>query len=203
MERMFASNGPTEGEIVLKNGEKPKSAAIIHCVGREQKGYCSAVCCMYSLKFVHYLKSKLPEINVNELYSDLCIPGKSYQKFYEKTYELGVLLNRTKDIQVTGQNGGLQVTYKNEVDKENSISVDMVILAQAIVPRVDATELANTLDIAQDENGFFKEDHYELGSVTSPKDGIFIVGCAQGPKDIQSSVAQADAAVGKIISKNY
>ena len=158
---------------------------------------------MYSLKFVHYLKSKLPEINVYELYSDLCIPGKSYQKFYDKTNELGVILNRTKDIQVTEQNGSLQVSYKNENEEENSILVDMVILAQAIVPRADAPELAKTLDIAQDENGFFKEEHYELGSVTSPKDGVFIVGCAQGPKDIQSSVAQADAAVGKILSKNY
>jgi heterodisulfide reductase subunit A len=203
MERLFASNGPTTGEIVLKNGNQPKTAAIIHCVGREEKGYCSGVCCMYSLKFVNYLKSKIPEISINELYSDLCIPGKTYQKFYEKTNELGVNLYRAKDITVSGENGGLQVSYKNEIEKDNSLSVDMVILAQAIVPRNDADELAKILDIAQDENGFFKEEHFELGSVSSPKDGIFIVGCAQGPKDIQSSVAQADAAVGKIMAKNY
>ena len=50
-ERLYASNGPTEGNITLKDGKAPKSAAIIHCVGRDQKGYCSSVCCMYSVKF--------------------------------------------------------------------------------------------------------------------------------------------------------
>ena len=43
-ERLYASNGPTEGNINLKNGKSPKSVAIIHCVGRDQKGYCSAYC---------------------------------------------------------------------------------------------------------------------------------------------------------------
>ena len=30
--------------------------------------------------------------------------------------------------------------------------------------------------------------------------GIFVVGCAEGPKDIQSSVIQAESAAGKVIS---
>ena len=43
VERICASNGPTQGQIVLQSGEAPKSAAIIHCVGRDKKGYCSSV----------------------------------------------------------------------------------------------------------------------------------------------------------------
>jgi len=61
------------GRISLKNNKTPKSVAIIHCVGRNEKGYCSEICCMYSLKFVRYLKDKLPDVKVTNFYSDLCI----------------------------------------------------------------------------------------------------------------------------------
>ncbi len=201
-ERLFATNGPTEGEIVLKNGEKPRSAAIIHCVGREQKGYCSSVCCMYSLKFVHYLKTRIPEIAIYELHSDLCIPGKSYQKFYDETMEMGVELIRAKDIEVVGQDQGegMRVKYKDANNEECEVSVDMVVLTSAIGPRTDASTLAKVFDIAQDENGFFKEEHPEITSIVTSKKGVYIAGCAQGPKDIQKSISEADAVVGKILS---
>jgi len=198
-ERMFASNGPTQGKILLKDGKPPKSAAIIHCVGRKEKGYCSTVCCMYSLKFVHYLKEKLPEIEIAEFYSDLCIPGKSYQRFYEKT-KAEVKLIRTSEIRVSKQGNGIVVKYKTDGSKEDSLSVDMVILAPGIEPNPDAPKLAKILDIPQDDKGFFTEEHPELASVATPKRGLFIVGCAQGPKDIQDSIAQAEAAVGRILS---
>ena len=77
----------------------------------------------------------------------------------------------------------------------------MVILTPALVPRTDSAELAKVLDIPRDENGFFKEAHSEFASTSTPKDGIYIAGCAQGPKDIQSTIAEAEAAVGKILSK--
>jgi heterodisulfide reductase subunit A len=198
-ERLFASNGPTEGDIVLKNGEKPKSAVIVHCVGRDEKGYCSGVCCMYSFKFAHYLKSKIPGIKVTELYSDLCIPGKTYQKFYEETIAKGVELIRATDVEVTDDE--ISVQYKNESGESNKITADMVILTPALVPRTDATELAKVLDIPRDDNGFFKEVHSEFEMISTPKEGIYIAGCAQGPKDIQSTIADAEAVVGKILSK--
>lgn len=200
-ERIFASNGPTEGEIKLRNGEHPKSVAIIHCVGREEKGYCSGVCCMYSLKFIHYLKEKLPEIKIAEFYSDLCIPGKSYQKFYEETKSMGPDIIRAQGIKVTNSNGTLTINYNtNSQLRGEPLIVDMVLLAPAIEPRDDANKLAKVLGISQDEYGFFAEEHPEAGSVTTPKEGIFIAGCVQGPKDIQDSVAQSEAAVGKILS---
>jgi heterodisulfide reductase subunit A len=203
-ERLFASNGPTMGELKLKNGEAPKSVAILHCVGRKEKGYCSAVCCMYSLKFVHYLKEKLPEVKISEFYSDLCVPGKSYQKFYEHTKELGVDIIRSEDVEVTGSNGTLTVKYKTQSEKPKTESrkVDMAILAPAIEPRKDASELAKILGITQDKHGFFAEKDSQIASVDSSVDGIFVVGCAQDPKDIQDTVAQSKAAVGRILSLN-
>ena len=200
-ERLYASNGPTEGNIILKNGQTPKSAAIIHCVGRDQKGYCSSVCCMYSLKFNHYLKSKIPEIKISEFYTDLCIPGKSHQKFYEKMKETKTNMIRAGDIEVTKQGKGMAITY-NGSGKKNSLQVDMVILAPAIEPREDTSKLAKALDISLDEYGFLKEENRDVSSVVTSKPGVFIAGCAQGAKNIQDSVSQACAAVGKILSSS-
>jgi heterodisulfide reductase subunit A len=199
-ERLYASNGPTEGKIVLKNGKPPKSVAIIHCVGRDEKGYCSSICCMYSLKFNHYLKSKIPEIKISEFYTDLCIPGKSHQKFYEKMKETKVDLIRFSEIEVTKQGKDIVVKYNNGSGKKNVLPVDMVILAPAVVPKDNAPQLAKTLGLSVDEYGFFKEEDPYVSSVISSKPGIFIAGCVQGAKNIQESVSQANAAVGKILS---
>jgi len=201
-ERLYASNGPTEGNIILKNGQTPKSVAIIHCVGRDQKGYCSSVCCMYSLKFNHYLKSKIPEIKISEFYTDLCIPGKSHQKFYEKMKETKTNMIRAGDIEVTKQGKEIAVTYKNGNGKKNSLQVDMVILAPAIEPRENTSKLAKALDISLDEYGFLKEENRDVSSVVTSKPGVFIAGCVQGAKNIQDSVSQACAAVGKILSSS-
>ncbi|MCK4329973.1 CoB--CoM heterodisulfide reductase iron-sulfur subunit A family protein [candidate division WOR-3 bacterium] len=196
-ERMFASNGPTGGEIKLKDGEYPKSVAILHCVGRKEKGYCSAICCMYSLKFIHYLKEKLPEVKIYELYSDLCIPGKSYQKFYEEMKEKGADIIRAKEFSVAEQ--GKRMVIKSSFNgKERSLPVDMVILAPAIEPGEETSKLAKILDLPLDEHGFFQEKPYT--SVATPREGVFIAGCAQDPKDIQGSVAQSEAAVGRILA---
>jgi len=199
-ERLYASNGPTEGNIVLKNGKTPKNVAIIHCVGRDEKGYCSSVCCMYSLKFNHYLKSKIPEIKISEFYTDLSIPGKSHQKFYEKMKETNVDMIRAGQIEVVKQGKEIEVKYNNGTGKKNSLTVDMVILAPAIEPGNNAPELAKNLGITLDEYGFLKEENPYVSSVISSKPGVFIVGCAQGAKNIQDSVSQASAAVGKILS---
>ena len=199
-ERLYASNGPTEGNIVLKNGKAPKSVAIIHCAGRDEKGYCSSVCCMYSLKFNHYLKSKIPEIKISEFYTDLCIPGKSHQKFYEKMKETKVNMIRASGIEITKQGKDISVKYNNGTGKKSTTLVDMVILAPAIEPGHTSSNLAKTLGLSVDEYGFFKEENSDISSVISSKPGVFIAGCAQGAKNIQDSVSQASAAAGKILS---
>ena len=76
----------------------------------------------------------------------------------------------------------------------------MVILAPAIVPKDNALQLAKPLGISVDEYGFFKEEKPDVSSVISSKPGVFIAGCVQGAKNIQDSVSQANAAVGKVLS---
>lgn len=190
----------SSGKISLKNGNAPESVAIIHCVGRDEKGYCSEICCLYSLKFARYLKDKIPDVKVSHFYSDLCIPGKSYQKFYEQTKGKNVDFIRAKDVEVTKQGYKITVKYKAENNSKNSHLVDMVILAPAIEPTSDVSKLAEITSISQGDGGFFAEEHEKLGPVSTSTDGVYIVGCAQGPKNIPETIVQSGAAAGKILS---
>jgi heterodisulfide reductase subunit A len=200
VERICASNGPTQGQIVLQSGEPPKSAAIIHCVGRDKKGYCSSVCCMASLKLSHFIKKKLPEVKITHFYSDLCIPGKDYQKFYEEVKESGVDFVRATVTGVSQSGKERAIKYKTEDGKENTLTADMVILNPALEPGPDSSKLSKILNIRQDKDGFFSEKEPDLTSIDTVQDGIFIAGCAQGPKDIAETVAEAEATAGRILS---
>jgi heterodisulfide reductase subunit A len=78
--------------------------------------------------------------------------------------------------------------------------VDMVILNPALEPGADSAKLAQVLNIPQGEGGFFSEKEPDLTPVATAQEGIFIAGCAQGPKDIAETVAEAEATAGRILS---
>jgi heterodisulfide reductase subunit A len=199
MERLYASNGQTGGKIVLRSGKEPSSAAIVHCIGRKEVGYCSGVCCMYSLKFVHYLTDKLPEIKLYEFVSDLCIPGKSYQAFYEKLKDK-VQVTRFQNLSISQRDSTATISFQRPSGEDDTLKVDMVILAPAVVPAEGAMELAEVLGIRSGKTGFYETESESLSGVVSSREGIYLAGCAQGPKDIAKSITQADAAVGRLLA---
>jgi len=203
-ERLYASNGPTSGELILRDGEKtPKSVAIVHCVGRRERGYCSGVCCMSSFKHAIFIKHKLPDADVYEFHSDICVPGKRSQEFFRRAKDEGVNFIFQPDpesLDVRENGAGLEITYKREDGREERISVDMVILESAVVPDESTPEIAKIFGIEQDERGFFKTSDQIMDSVETSRPGIFVAGCAEGPKDAQMAVIQAESAVGKVMN---
>ena len=56
----------------------------------------------------------------------------------------------------------------------------MVVLAQAMVPSKGTAEIAKTLKIGRDKDGFLAEAHPKLRPVESVTGGIFLTGAAQG-----------------------
>jgi heterodisulfide reductase subunit A2 len=187
-------------KIELKNGKKPKSVALIHCAGRKEKGYCSKVCCLYNIKFAHYLKDNLPDVEVKELYIDLCLPHKKDQSYFDQAKEKGIEFVRMDEVVKTKKSGDkIEVEYKNN-DKTEKISVDMVVIAPAMVPSKDTSHLAELMNLPLDKSGFFKELHEMLDPVATPMEGVYITGCALGPRNIPESMTQSHASSGKILS---
>lgn len=211
MERMCNAAGPTGGKIVLRDGKTvPKTVGIIHCVGsrdRNFNNYCSVICCMQSLKFAHLVKERTGA-TVYNFYIDMRTPFKDYDEFYKRVLEEGTLFVRGKVAEVTdaarlpGEEGKLIIQVEDTlIGKQRRIPVDMVILSVGLEPRRDAKEVARKFGIACSANGWFTERHPKLDPVATMTEGIFIAGCAQGPKDIPASVAQGAAAAARVLGK--
>jgi len=209
-ERMSNASGPTSGEIFLADGRKPESVAILHCVGSRDENYhkyCSRVCCMYSLKYSHLLKEKVPEAAVYQLYIDMRCPGSGYEEFYERLQEEGVNFVRGRAGEITDitetpeEEGKLIVNVEDTlVRRKRRLPVDMVILSCALEPGADVEQLARIFSLSRKADGFFLEKHPKLDPVATMTDGVFVVGCCQSPKDIPDTVAQASAAAARALA---
>ena len=209
VERLAASNGPTGGEIVLRDGRPPKAVAVVHCVGSRDEHYntyCSKVCCMYSLKLAHLVKERTGA-EVYNFYIDMRTPGKGYEEFYHRLIEENLHLVRGKVAEVTdiaespAEQGKLIVVAEDTLlGVIRRVPVDMVVLSVAIEPQPDREEVRRMLNMSCSSEGFFLEKHPKLAPVSTMSDGIFIAGTCQGPKDIPETVAQAEAAAAEAIA---
>lgn len=208
-ERMVNASGPTDGKIVLRDGESvPQSVAIVHCVGSRDNNYheyCSKVCCMYSLKFAHLVHERIPEAEVYNFYIDIRTPGKGYEEFYNRLLEEGTHFIRGRVADVTdaarlpGEEGKLIVQAEDTlIGKQRRIPVDMVILSAGMEARHDSQDVSLMFGMGCDFDGFFTERHPKLDPVATMTEGIFIAGACQGPKDIPDSVAQGAAAAARV-----
>ena len=208
VERLVNASGPTGGEVVLRDGQKPQSIGIIHCVGsRDAKTnrWCSRVCCMYSLKLAHLLKEH-SGAEIYNFYIDIRTPGKGYEEFYGKLLEEGVNFIRGRVGEVTDwaltpeEEGRLVIRVEDTLAGfVRRIPVDMVVLATGLEPQPDAQEVRRLFNMSCGGEGFFLERHPKLAPVSTFTDGIFIAGCCQGPRDIPDTVAQAGAAAAEAL----
>ncbi|MGD8998276.1 MAG: 4Fe-4S dicluster domain-containing protein [Anaerolineae bacterium] len=204
IERMLSGTGPTGGRILLRDGEtEPESVAIVHCVGSRDdnyNAYCSEVCCMYSLKLAHLVHDKT-DARIYECYIDMRTGGKAYEAFYRRLQTEGTSFINGRPAEILPEDGKLAVYVEDRaLGRQMRIPVDMVILSIGLQPRHDAPEVANLFGISCDVEGWFKERHPKLDPVGTTTDGVFIAGCAQGPRDIPDSVAQGAAAAARVLS---
>jgi heterodisulfide reductase subunit A len=208
-ERLSNAAGPTGGKIVLRDGKtQPGTVGIIHCVGsrdRNYNNYCSAICCMQSLKFAHVVRERTGA-DVFEFYIDMRTPGKGYDEFYQRNLEEGVMFVRGRVAEITdatrlpGEEGKLIIQAEDTLTgTQRRIPVDMVILSTALEARSDMKELGNTFGVSCGADGWFIERHVKLDPVTTMSEGILVAGCAVGPKDIPTSVAQGAAAAARVV----
>jgi heterodisulfide reductase subunit A len=209
-ERMCNAAGPTNGEILLRDGTAPKSVGIIHCVGSRDENYnryCSAICCMLSLKYAHLVMERTGA-EVTNFYIDIRTPGKDYEEFYDRVLKEGGHFIRGKVADVSdaarlpGEKGKLVIQVEDTLaGKQRRIPVDMVILAPGLQARRDSKEVAKLFGISCSTAGWYIEKHPKLDPVSTMTEGVFIAGCVQGPKGIPETVAQGAAAAARVVGR--
>jgi heterodisulfide reductase subunit A2 len=185
------------GKIAMRSGELPVRVALVHCVGRQEAGYCSKICCNYLLKISHYLQEQEGITEITHLYQDMCLPEKEDQDYYNKIKATG-----SKFIRVTAtQVEGTKVTFTGIDGIDKTIEPDMVILASALLPSKENAYFAELFNIEQHETGFFQEAHIKINPVSTNTDGVFIVGTNRGACNISGAITQAQAASGRVLTQ--
>lgn len=201
-----------EGKIETRSGKRPRYVSIIHCVGsrsEEFHRYCSRVCCMSALKYGHQIRSAIPGAHVTDIYTDMDAFGKGCEDLYRKSAEAKTLFlmfdkHHPPVVERASENDGfgMLVRFREQLSGEDlEMPADLVVLMVALEPREDSEHVAHVANISRDRDGWFIESHPKLDPVATTTDGVFIAGACQAPKDVPEAVAQARAAVARILGK--
>jgi heterodisulfide reductase subunit A len=204
-ERLICAGGPKEGHLLRPSDEKvPKRIVFIQCVGmrdRRNFPYCCSVCCLNSTKGSILAKEHYPDIETYILYSELRAMGKRAQEYIDRAKdEYGIKYIRGRPGMILEDKGAKNLIIKYEdmaTGKIGRLEAGLVVLNPAPIASKGSKELAEVLGIAVDEYGFFLPKDRLYAPIETERDGIFLCGFAQGPKDIPESVAQASAAAAK------
>ena len=194
MERLAAVDGPTGGRVVRPtDGQEVKSVAFIQCAGSRDENhlaYCSAVCCVASLKQATYVREQNPEARASLFFMDVRAPGR-YETFYRRLQEdegVEVLFGKVARVEEEPGTGDLMVEADSSLTGEKiRRSVNLVVLATGMVP---ADGFAGA-DVVRDAYGFVPSG--------GDSDGIHVAGVAKRPMDVASSVRDGTAAALKAI----
>lgn len=205
LERLMNASGPTKGEVVRpSDGKHPHTVVFIACVGSRDENvgrpYCSKICCMYTAKQAIMLKEHDPSLQSYVFYMDIRAGGRGYDEFIrraQEAYGTQYLRGRVSRIYRQGEHLIVQ-GYDGLIGRPVEIEADLVVLATGVTAASGAVELMQTLGISYDQYGFINEAHVKLRPVETNTAGIYLAGCAAGPKDIPETVAQASAAAVKV-----
>ena len=206
LERMLNSAGPTHGRVISPStGKDVRSAAFILCVGSrdEQVGnpYCSKVCCMASIKNAVKIAEKYPDAKVSVHYIDIRAGGEMYEEYYRRAQEMGVSFVRGRVAEVEESDGKTIIHYEDTLSGEKCHEeYDLVVLAIGMEANKNAEALGKMLNLSTRPDRFFQSSHPKMRPVQTHTKGVFIAGCASGPKEIQVSIEQGSAAAAKAVS---
>ncbi|MCE5321850.1 FAD-dependent oxidoreductase [bacterium] len=197
-ERLLSAGGPYQGHLQrISDGKDLKKIAFIQCVGSRDaannRPYCSSVCCMAAVKESVVAQDHTPGLETTIFYTDIRAFGKDFDRYYERAKTGGVRFERSQISRVVEMpdTKSLRLSYLKDgkpVDEE----FDMVILSTGMRPSEEALRTAKAVGIELNECGFCKSD--EFATVATSRDGIFVAGAFQEPKDIPETVTQASAA---------
>jgi quinone-modifying oxidoreductase, subunit QmoA len=196
MERFASKEGPTGGEIMRPSDGKPaERVAFVQCAGSRDENhlpYCSAVCCMGSLKQARYIRSQSDSSKITIFYIDIRTLGR-HEKFYFDMLEDGNLTftkGKVAKISEDPESNDLIL------DVEDTLSgtklhdkFDLVVLATGVVPNTD--EVKSLAGWTFDDYGFV--DGAGLA------DGVYAAGCVKRPCDVSRTTKDATGAALKAI----
>ena len=188
----------------------PKTVVMIQCVDSREEGrlYCSRVCCGKAVKNSLKLKEIYPNAEIYVLYRDIRTYGLS-EKYYAQARDDGVVFMRydldhkphVELVDKEDTDGKLRIkTIDPVLESKIVLDADLLVLSVSIDALQENEDLAKLLKVPLNEDGFFLEAHVKLRPVDFATDGVFVCGLAHGPKYIEESIVQAEAAAARALT---
>jgi len=205
-ERILNASGPFSGKVLRpSDGRIPRKIAFIQCVGSRDaqvgNNYCSAACCMYSIKEAIIVKEHVPtKLDCAIFYMDIRAYGKEFDAYYNRAieeYGIRFVRSRVASVEEDPLTNNLFVHYVED-EEPRTEEFDLVVLSVGLRPPKNVERLAEVLGIKLNRYDFCQTETFSPVKTTKP--GIFVCGAFAGPKDIPESVAQASAAAAKAMA---
>ncbi len=184
------------------NGKPPKKVAFVLCVGsRLDMGiqYCCKIGCMNAIKHTLLLLKAFPEAEPWVFYTDIRAHGKGYEEFYSKARDHNVKFIRGRVAEVVPNGDNLILRAEDTIlGRQIEETFDMVVLSPALLPNIGTGELSKMMGVDLGPDGFFLERHHKLRPVDTKMEGMYLAGCALGPKDIRETTVETMATASKV-----
>ena len=194
-----------EGTLSMKNGDRPRRIAFLHCVGsRDEKvcqRHCSRVCCVTGVKQAMELKERFPEADVFNFYMDIRMFGSGYEEMYreaQQRFNVHFVRGRISEAAPT-IDGRIQIKAEDTLTgRPLRMSVDMLILLVGMRANDDSAALADSAGLLRAPSGFFAPHDHFLGNVRSSVEGIFFAGTVTAPQNVGETLNEASAAADAV-----
>ncbi|RJR48109.1 MAG: CoB--CoM heterodisulfide reductase iron-sulfur subunit A family protein [Desulfobacteraceae bacterium] len=204
-ERILSATGPFQGHLVRPSDHKePKKIAWLQCIGSRDvhhcdHAYCSSVCCMYAIKEAVIAKEHAGSgLDCAVFYMDMRTHGKEFERYYEDAkgkHGVRFIRSRVPTVEPVIGSDDLIVPYVSETGELVQEPFDMVVLSVGLETSPDAAALAEKMGLNLTENRFCETGTFS--PVRSSREGIYVCGAFQGPKDIPQSVIEAGSAAAE------
>ncbi|SDU35288.1 FAD-dependent oxidoreductase [Desulfobacula phenolica] len=201
-ERLLSASGPNQGHIVrMSDHETPKSIAWLQCVGSRDvnqcdNAHCSSVCCMYAIKQAIIAKEHDPALSCTIFYMDMRTHGKGFEACFNEAkdkHDIRFVRCRVHSVNQSLDNPMQTLVYfDDETGELSREEVDIVVLSVGMEIDKKTKTFAEKIGIELTDQGFCKTQSFT--PTATSRDGIYVCGAFQGPKDIPQSVIEAGSA---------
>ena len=198
-ERILSASGPYGGHVKRpSDGKAPKKVAWLQCVGSRddsvERGYCSAMCCMYAVKEAVITKEHSSSVEPTVFYMDMRSYGKDFDKYVDRAeQQYGVRLVRARVPEIREDPGTHNLTLRYASDAGSfAEEFDMVVLSCGFVPTPELVDLGKRLDFELNKYGFAATDDWAPTATSRP--GVSVAGSFAQPMAIPETVTGASGA---------
>lgn len=209
-------------EEMAKSGKiDAEKVVFVQCAGSrdaERLPYCSAACCVETLKQTMVLKELAPEAMAYVIYKDVRSSGQ-YEHFYKAAQETGAVFIKGEIQNITEDGGKLTVECEDILLGGNGMvdEVDLVVLANGMIPTTKATEAVGEGEAAVEAaekilnleyrqgpelpnlKYGFPDSHFICFPYETRRTGIYACGSVRAPMDMAKAVGDAAGAALKAI----